>query len=166
MSLVESVLPLGGVALGAVGSYLATRAGDRTKWDRVQATRWDARRVEAYVEFAFALMNVYHLCRQLAAGLSLPTTAEALPLDEGVDRLVQLRAEASVRWETVRLLGQDDTVDAGRAWRDAVWELDRIVRGVSPRDPDGWRLAKKAADHERVKFYAAARSDLGVANLP
>ncbi|MER6519845.1 hypothetical protein ABT246_23695 [Streptomyces sp. NPDC001553] len=47
MSLAGQLLPLVGVALGAVTSFLAVSLNERTKWRRQQSIRWDERRMTA-----------------------------------------------------------------------------------------------------------------------
>lgn len=57
-----------GVALGALASYLVSSAGERTRWRRAQATRWDDKRNAAYAQFAHLLKQTLRASLWVAAG--------------------------------------------------------------------------------------------------
>jgi len=54
VSLQDQLPALIGVAVGTVGTIVATGLADRSRWRRRQSVRWDERRLDAYVAFARA----------------------------------------------------------------------------------------------------------------
>ena len=63
--LLQQLPTLVGVIVGAIATILTTSLGDRTRWKRSQAVRWDQRRLEAYAQYA---ETIKHLARGFAAG--------------------------------------------------------------------------------------------------
>lgn len=161
MAIVQMVLPLIGVVLGAWGSYLASSRGEQARWERQQQARWDARRVEAYAEYGYAIKQVFELSKRIAAARGFATSVEPLAPEEGVPELARLAIDRASKWETVLLLGDPRTIAAARTWHRAVWEMDHIARG-KPADSERWELVSAAAQAARLRFYEAARSNLGV----
>jgi hypothetical protein len=68
MSLTGQILPLVGVALGAIGSFLVSSLNDRARWRREQSVRWDARRLDAYGEYIHAVKLAGHRPEQVRLG--------------------------------------------------------------------------------------------------
>ena len=161
MLFLQMVLPLVGVVIGAVASFLATSAAERARWRRQQETRWDARRVEAYADYGDAVKRVYVICKQIA---DARTSGRAHPaIDERLAELDRLSAERTSKWETVLLLGHPETIMAARTWHRLIGEMERIVRQQSIC-ADDWERAWTASYHERTRFYEAARRELGIAD--
>jgi len=162
VSVVQMVLPLIGVVVGALGSFLASSAGERTRWRREQQARWNARRVEAYAEYGHVVKRVYVLCKQLVEKSPYLTEGAAEPAD-GIPELRRLSAERASKWETVLLLGDARTIAAAREWHRAVWEMERIAFG-KPANEEEWHRAFTAAILARIRFHEAARHDLGISD--
>ncbi|TCB98510.1 hypothetical protein E0H26_09060 [Micromonospora zingiberis] len=141
-----------GVLVGTVGTIVATSLADRARWRRRQTVRWDERRLDAYAEFARVLKEVHTIASRLIGGY--------LDRDQELAALTEASFRHTIAWENVLLLGDAPTVAAARAWRDAVWEIERRARGGSPVDelPDLLHRANEARD----EFYGAARGGLGV----
>jgi hypothetical protein len=53
-----------GVIVGSVLSYAGRALTERSKWKRSQEVRWDARRVEAYSQYASAVKRQTRLCQR------------------------------------------------------------------------------------------------------
>jgi len=162
VSVVQMVLPLIGVVVGAFGTFLASSAGERARWRREQQALWSARRVEAYAEYGYAVKRVHVLCRQLVEGVPDPAGGPAT-LAEGLPELRMLSAERASKWETVLLLGDPRTIAAARKWHRAVWEMERIALG-KPADSETWQAACATAVVARTEFHEAARHDLGISD--
>lgn len=163
MSIVQMVLPLIGVVIGAVGSFVAANAGEQARWRRQLQTRWDARRVEAYADYGDAVKRVYVACKQIVDAKARAVSGEQRTMDERIAELIRLSAERTSKWETVLLLGDARTIEAARKWHRLVWEMERIARG-EPSAAGGWEHAWTASYVERTRFYEAARRELGLAD--
>ncbi|MEU5553009.1 hypothetical protein ABZ738_24845 [Micromonospora sp. NPDC047793] len=155
-SLLAQLPALIGVLIGTVGTIVATSLADRSRWRRTQTVRWDERRLDAYAEFARALKEVHATAGRLLPGRKGP------PVDRERElaNLVEADFRHTLAWENVLLLGDGPTVTAARAWRDAVWAIERLVRGV-PTDAELTDLLHRA-NEARDHFYDAARDGLGV----
>jgi hypothetical protein len=160
-SLVDQLPALIGVVLGAVGAMASASLTDRLRWRREQEVRWDQRRLEAYLTFASTLKEIHSLAFRLSA-TNRPGSHHP-PIDREV--AVELIAQANIRktkdWESLLLLGDEGTVAAGRRWRDAVMQVERIARAES-WDGSRWDSAVGEVDVARDRFHAAARRGLGV----
>ena len=116
-----------GVIVGAAASYLATSAGDKTRWMRSQRVRWEDKRVQVYADYGHAVKRVYELSKRLAASRGLPTNAGPLPLDSGLEDLTQAGIERSEMWERLLLVGDPDAVAAARTWHHILWQLEAFA---------------------------------------
>ncbi|WP_433528833.1 hypothetical protein ACQPYA_21165 [Micromonospora sp. CA-263727] len=151
-SLVAQLPALLGVLVGTIGTILATSLADRSRWRRRQTVRWDERRLDAYAEFARALKEVHTIASRMIGGY--------LDRENGLVALAEADFRHTIAWENVLLLGDGPTVFAARAWRDTVWEVERLARDRSSGDelPDLLHRANEARD----RFYHSARGGLGV----
>lgn len=146
-----------GVVVGTLGTILATSVSDRAKWTRSQAVRWDERRVDAYATFARAVKEM-HL---VAMRLTRPSATASADQEADLRALSEADTECSKAWEGVLLLGDANTVDAGRGWREAAYQLVAAARERPSADFDR-EAAVRATDEGRDRFYAAARASLAV----
>ncbi|PZF84906.1 hypothetical protein [Micromonospora endophytica] len=151
-SVVAQLPALLGVLIGTVGTIVATSLTDRSRWRRHQTVRWDERRLDAYAEFARALKEVHTIASRMIGGY--------LDREQEQAALTEAGFRHTIAWENVLLLGDGPTVTAARAWRDAVWQIERLARGAQTSEelPDLLHQANEARDH----FYRAARDGLGV----
>jgi hypothetical protein len=150
-----------GVLLGALTTILATGINDRARWRRGQQVRWDERRLTAYVDFAQAVKDVYYVAGQLSAERVPMILLPHIDPDAGLRELGEAEGRRSRAWETLLLLGDEDSVRAARQWREAVWRVQRVA--IDPAlGAAEWAEAVPAIDRSRDEFYAAARRSLGV----
>ncbi|WP_341716142.1 hypothetical protein QQG74_19205 [Micromonospora sp. FIMYZ51] len=151
-SLVTQLPALLGVLVGTIGTIVATSLADRSRWRRRQTVRWDERRLDAYAEFARALKEVHTIASRMIGGY--------LDREQEHAALTEASFRHTIAWENVLLLGDGPTVTAARSWRDAVWAIERLARGMPSEHelPDLLHRANEARDN----FYHAARSGLGV----
>ena len=159
--IVEQLPALIGVVIGAVASYAAGAATERSRWRRERSTRWDERRAQCYAEYGHAVKNVYVQClradRLRRAGPGADPAAYELALAE----LERLTGERTAKWEPVLLLGHPETIEAGRRWHRRVWQLELFARGTRA-DAGHWDSLNEDVNADRDLFYAAARRDLGI----
>ncbi|WP_255495334.1 hypothetical protein [Nocardia sp. GTS18] len=160
-SVVQQLITVAGVLLGAGATFAGAALTERAKWRRTQQSRWDDRRLVAYSEFAHALKNYSVVSMRMAAARGFPSSGQAIPAEEGEGLLLEADSEKTLKWEMVLLLGSPEAVAAARAWNKAVWELSLVARGAEISHEDYIR-AFEAAGHKRNAFYECARNDLGV----
>ncbi|WP_234391161.1 hypothetical protein [Nocardia suismassiliense] len=155
------MLTIGGVLLGAGATYTATTFTERAKWQRSHDTRWDDKRLIAYMEYANALKRYVRVVYRLAAASGYPTNSEPIDLEDGKQALAEAAADRSVKWETVLLLGSPQAVGAARKWHEAAWKFRSATRGGEV-DHDAYYRHYRELTLRRDEFYACARADLGV----
>jgi len=161
VALLDAILPLAGVAIGAAGSYWASTASDRQGWRRQQQSRWDTHRKETYAEYGYAVKAVSEVSRRMAAARGFTTLPQPLDPAEGMAELVRLAGERAAKWESVLLLGSPETIAAARTWHRIAWTMERVARGTIT-EQKLWDRASEEFTIAREKFYQAARADLGI----
>ncbi|WP_253808223.1 hypothetical protein [Nocardia amikacinitolerans] len=119
--IVQPLVTLAGVLLGAAATFTATAVAERAKWRRSQDALWDDRRLTAYGEYANALKEYVQLVYRLSATRGYPATAQPIDLEEGLAALATVDSERTVKWEAVLLLGSPRAVAAARSWHEAAW---------------------------------------------
>ncbi|MFI7594505.1 hypothetical protein [Micromonospora sp. NPDC049359] len=150
-----------GVLVGTLGTILATTLTDRARWRRSQSTRWDERRLDAYVDYAHALKESYAVALRMTADLRPESHSHPIDREGGLARLAESDARRTIVWENLLLLGDEPTVAAAANWRDAVWQVERLARSiVDPSSDISEMLAR--VNEARDAYYRAARRSLGV----
>ncbi|MBQ1034805.1 hypothetical protein [Micromonospora sp. C81] len=131
MSTLLTQLPaLLGVLVGTLGTILATSLADRARWRRSQSVRWDERRLDAYVDYAHALKESHAVALRMTADLRPGSHSHPIDREDGLARLATSDARRTIVWENLLLLGDEPTVVAAAVWRDAVWQVERLARGI------------------------------------
>lgn len=150
-----------GVLVGTLGTILATSLGDRARWRRTQSIRWDERRLDAYVDYARALKESHAVALRMTADHRPGSYSHPIARDDGLARLAESDARRTIVWENLLLLGDEATVVAAASWRDAVWQVERLARGIveAPQDVSAMLTQVNEA---RDGYYRAARRSLGV----
>ncbi|MBM0207274.1 hypothetical protein ACIA47_01140 [Micromonospora sp. NPDC051227] len=162
MSTLLTQLPaLLGVLVGTLGTILATSLADRARWRRSQSVRWDERRLDAYVDYAHALKESHAVALRLTANHRPGSRSHPIDREEGLTRLVEADARRTIVWENLLLLGDEPTVVAAAAWRDAIWQVERLARGIV-EPPSDIAETLSRANEARDGYYRAARRSLGV----
>jgi hypothetical protein len=155
------LLTILGVAVGATTSFVSTRLVDRARWQREEALRWDARRLDGYDEFAVSVKRHIIISQRLCAGLGLPVTSQPIDATTGLALLADAEEDLSVKWERVLMLGIPDAIAAAQDWRHVAWHLEALARGVRD-DPAEYLQTMADSGVARKRFYTAVRSDLGI----
>ncbi|WTX00175.1 hypothetical protein OG216_45545 [Streptomycetaceae bacterium NBC_01309] len=160
-SFVQQLPALIGVVVGAAGSYLATASGDRARFRREQATRWEERRLAAYAAYSGAVKEMISVLFRAAAHLGNDPHPHPLTPTEAASRLGAASEARDQAWETLLLVAAPDMVEAAHAWASAVAEMERFV-DARTRDPAAWSTLLSRQRHARESYYTAARSDLSL----
>jgi hypothetical protein len=164
-ALIDQLPTLIGVVLGAVGAMTSAGLTDRLRWRREQEVRWDQQRLEAYIAFASTLKDIQTLAFRLTAVHRPGSFTPAIEREVGQELIAQANIRKSKDWESLLLLGDEGTVAAGRRWRDAIRQVERIARAESWDSPR-WDRTVDEVNLARDRFHAAARRGLGVRGGP
>lgn len=149
-----------GVIVGVLGTLLVTSLTDRARWRRDQSVRWDTRRLEAYMAYAAVIKEIHTLTFRISSPRR-QSHWQPIGLEEGQDLLDEANVRRTKAWEAMLLLGDEGTVTAARAWRDAV-HAEELLCIKDAIDEKEWKSAVNAVDQARDRFYVAARESLGV----
>ncbi|MFZ3474790.1 hypothetical protein ACODT3_02105 [Streptomyces sp. 4.24] len=163
MALLDQLPTLVGVVIGAGTSYLLTAAGERTRWRRQQAARWDERRLVAYADYARAVKEVCMLSLRLAASRGLVDSPS--PLANDAAALAEIAAAEDRRGhllEDLRLLTDTDTITATRALNHALWQLSWMAHGTLPATRETWSEAFREYRAARDEYHRCARASVGI----
>lgn len=129
MSGITQQLPaLIGVVVGALASYLAGAASERTRWRRERSARWDERRAQAYADYGYAVKRVYVQCMGIVTMRSQAAGGDRVGYAEALAELGKLTDERTAKWESVLLLGNPETIAAARTWHRRVWQVELFAR--------------------------------------
>lgn len=129
MGTVTDQLPaIVGVIVGTVGTIAATGFSDLTRWRRQLHTRWDEKRLTAYVEYANAIKEVHAYALRLSAAHLVGSRLHRIDREEGLAKLAEADLRRTKAWESVLLLGDAETVNAARVWREAVYQVELVRR--------------------------------------
>ncbi|MGW4443953.1 hypothetical protein [Streptomyces sp. NPDC004682] len=161
----DQLATLLGVAVGAAGSYATTTLTERARWRRTQAERWQEKKFEVYARYGNALKEQIWIIQRVGAALGYPDAADPLEAPEGHRLLAEAETRRATTWESFLLVGDAATVTAARSWHEAIWSLALHVR-EERHDADTWVRDLRRVSASRDAFYAAARSELGVAGPP
>lgn len=163
MSLTDRILPLAGVALGALMSYLVSSLNERTRWRRQQAVRWDEHRLKAYAEYAHAVKELAARYRMMAAARGLVSGPVPLePTAEALREAGELESRRSALSETLGLLGDTEANTASKTLDQCLWRLECLARGVATEVEQDWDEAYLDFRRARNRYVEHARAGLGV----
>ena len=149
-----------GVLVGSAATYVVTAVQERHRWRRQQAVRWDERRIAAYTDYARAVKKVISIAVRLAAQRGVYEDDFWFSGEVSESDLIDAEEERTTTWESVLMLGDDAVVAAGREWHQLTYRIMRLAIGQS--SDMTWGDAVRAIGQARGRFYAAARTDLGV----
>ena len=160
-SFLQQLPALIGVLLGAVSTFVATTATERSRWRRQQSVRWDADRLAAYSEYARAVKRKIAIAVQIAARRGVHPEPDWSPSNEGIEALTVAEEDRTTKWERVLLLGSNEAVAAAREWHNSVFLLERVASGT--RTDKTWTEAVERTSRGRLRFYEVVKRDLGTA---
>jgi hypothetical protein len=163
MNLVNQVITIAAVVIGAATTYLVTALGDRARDRRAEARQWGDRKLQSYTSYANDVKNLAIVCRQLTARHGMHAAAPGIEPERAASLLDEAKVRRSASYESVKLLGDAATTRATRTLNDAVHLLEWLARGrfadASPADWDrSWLAYLDAAD----EFRRSVRRELDV----
>ncbi|MFI2372100.1 hypothetical protein [Streptomyces sp. NPDC018833] len=156
---IQQLPALLGVVIGALCSYMAIMRGDRARFRREQAARWEERRLAVYSDYARSLKKSVTLTYRVAAHLGNDPHPHPLSPEDAAPFLAAASDARDPSGEALLMLGSRDVVQKAREWVVVVLEMESFLR-EGRRAPDAWSalLAKQRAARET--YYAAVRDDL------
>ncbi|GHH00209.1 hypothetical protein [Streptomyces lanatus] len=162
MSVFIQQLPaLIGVVIGALGSYVVVVRGDRMRFVREQAARWEDRKLAVYADYAQSVKRTVTVTYRVAAALGNDPHPDRLSLEEAKPLLADATARRDPSGEALIMLGSPAVVDKARAWVVTALEMERFVR-AGREDPEAWQALLERQRAGREGYYAAVREDLGL----
>ncbi|MEV4629492.1 hypothetical protein AB0J90_24835 [Micromonospora sp. NPDC049523] len=157
---ITALATLGAVLVGAAGTYVVGRLGDRERFTRELQIRWDQRRLDAYVAYISAVKSAGIVANQVhkrrIGGAS----------EDDLDVLLRQLEEFEVRradlFEVLPLLADGPTIEAAHELNHAVWELEHPARQGVKLDEEAWFAVADKWITALNSFHFAARSGLNV----
>jgi hypothetical protein len=164
-TLLQQLPALFGVVIGALATWTVTSAGERAKWNRDQAVRWDEKKLAAYTEYPHAVKQLISAATRLqeqrasnSPGMEPADARAALATAEAA--VAAAEDERTMKWESVLLLGSSEVIVAARAWHQGAFRLQWIAMGRGSDMPGDEAIG--AVSRARRAYYEAAKADLGI----
>ncbi|MGW5866931.1 hypothetical protein ACWFRJ_32715 [Streptomyces sp. NPDC055239] len=158
---IQQLPALIGVIVGALGSYLAITRGDRARFQREQAARWEERRLAVYGDYARVVKQTVTLTYRVSAHLGNDPHPHPLSPEEAEPHLAEATIARDPAGEALLMLGTPDVVDKARVWVLTVVEMEGFLR-EDIRDPEAWSALLDRQRKTREGYYQAVRRDLAL----
>lgn len=163
VSLSSQILPLVGVALGAVASLVVSGVNDRARGRREQAERWNERRLNTYAEYSHVVKELTHRYQRVAIARGLTTGLHPLEFTPEVStELTSLEVRRAALAEGLWLFGETRTNTAAVRMTQCLWHLEWLARGELEADGRNWELAYKEFKNARQAYVQEVRTALGI----
>ncbi|MDR2984504.1 MAG: hypothetical protein LBV34_06655 [Nocardiopsaceae bacterium] len=165
MDLVNQVVTIAAVVVGAGTTYLVTALGDRAKDRREVARQWVDRKLESYTQYANDTKGLAMAARLLAADRNLHSAAPER--GDGDDKdlktaLADAELRRSASYEAVKLLGDASTLRATRELNETVHRLEWIANGRLEASPTHWERSWQLYAEATDDFRRSVRAELGI----
>lgn len=161
MEALSQLITIAAVLLGGLTSFVTTRLSERANFRRALATRWDGRRLDAYVDYVGSSRAQIHaavLLYEARHGLrQLDSTVTALAAE-----LMACDGRRALAFERVMMLAGQDVIEASHDLNRAVLEIDWRSRDLTQGDIDAWRQLHRQAFSAINVLHGHIRVDLGV----
>lgn len=139
MPVIDQLLTLAAVIVGAIMSFAATSLNEQRRFRREEATRWAGQKLDAYLEYLYAVKHMARVARCIAAARGINRYQPPLDREDALSVLSEAEERRAQATEKVTLLGDDVTVRAIRRLNEEIWRLEKIAQGGL--DPDEENLA-------------------------
>ncbi|MGW2387499.1 hypothetical protein [Streptomyces sp. NPDC001658] len=150
-----------GVVIGACASYLVVVRGDRMRFRREQAARWEERRLTVYSDYARSVKQSVTLAYRVAAELGNDPHPHPLSLEEATPLLAEVTVARDPSGEALLMLGAPAVVEKAREWVVTVMAMEEFLRDGT-QDPRAWQALLERQRAGRDGYYRAVRDDLGL----
>ncbi|MGW5924583.1 hypothetical protein ACWFPY_36800 [Nocardia fluminea] len=157
MSMLDQLIPMLGVLVGSLTTYLGASIAERARFKRALATRWDESKLETYSEYAGTVKDMLRAAKRYAEAQD--AGHELTGLGAELEAADNLRSRV---FERVVLLGDSAVTSAGRDANRLVLEAKRSC--LDPEKPVGLDLGGDQVVDALNALHEAARKDLGIAS--
>ncbi|MEU1345625.1 hypothetical protein [Streptomyces sp. NPDC005795] len=120
------IFTLAGVLIGALTSYFATTVAERARFRREMVTRWDARKLDTYIEYLTCIKEIQRAA--MAAGRARDQGMDAT---DALNEMEESENKRSILFETFVLLSNEKAATAAHAVNQRTWELLSATRAPS-----------------------------------
>lgn len=162
MSVTDQLLTLAAVIVGAIMSFAATSLSERQRFHREEATRWANQKLDAYLEYLYAVKHMARIARCIAAAKGINPYQPPLDSEDALSILSEAEERRAQATEKVTLLGNDVTVDAVRDLNREIWRLEKIARGGLVPDLEAWLACNRSLVDAKNKVHRLMRAELGI----
>ncbi|WEO96525.1 hypothetical protein A6P39_022210 [Streptomyces sp. FXJ1.172] len=149
--MINQILPILGVLIGALTSYLSTSAAERARHRRALATRWDERKLDTYVEYATCVKEIADLAKR---AYQAPDGSD--DREQFLSAMNKAEQKRSALFEALILLASPATTDAATAVNPVVW---KVLGAARRRESDPREISLV---EELNNYHKQARLDLGI----
>ncbi|MEV8569479.1 hypothetical protein AB0436_28500 [Streptomyces sp. NPDC051322] len=153
----SQIITLIGVLLGALTSFVATNWAERARFRQTLATRWDERKLDAYIEYMSCVKEVVRAARQ-----AMEAREHGDDNAESIAEMQAAEARRSVLFEGLILLCDDAAADAARAVNQRTWDLLRLARRAEADASGQHRELGRLVIEALNTLHVAARQDLAM----
>lgn len=153
MSFASQVLTLVGVLIGALTTYLATTSAERARHRWSLETRWDERKLSAYIEYMALVKET-----QRAARKAREAAAQSEARREALSDMEVAEQKRSLAFESLVLLAEPSAVTAAHKVNLLLWNNLHAATDPSWETVNGDELV-----HAMNNLHKYARIDLGIA---
>ncbi|MFC5719622.1 hypothetical protein ACFP1Z_05440 [Streptomyces gamaensis] len=161
MGATEQLVTVGAVILGALTTHLTNSLAERGRKQHQLMTRWDDKKLDAYVTYVdriraslFLAVELY----ELREGLRESERTEE-EIKSEMSEAGRLRGRA---FERIMLLAGDEVIEAAHDLNAITLEVDWQATGKTSGTLQQWRDRHRAVFRAINTFHDAARADLGV----
>ncbi|MBA4247274.1 MAG: hypothetical protein C0444_03145 [Microbacterium sp.] len=160
----QGIITILAVAVGAIGTFLASRGVEQARWKREQKTRWDERKLLVYTEYAASVKMAIIRSRSILGSLGLSPSLTPISREDGLPLLAQDEINRSERLESLMMIGGPEIVAAARKWHEISWTFHLWAIGSVEATREEADRLYDSAQKAREAFYEAARNELGISD--
>lgn len=160
----KEALPLVGVLLGVLMSWVTSTLTENRRFQREQTRHWLERRLATYTEFAATTKNAMSILFRVAAGMGLDQQTDPLELSDALPMFASAFHDREVAFERMRMVGSKPAEAAARAWVQNIYVMREALKEPG-LDAQQWSELVGQANRTREAFYEVTRRDLGVDTL-
>jgi hypothetical protein len=162
MSVTGQLLTLAAVIVGAIMSFAATSLNEQRRFQREEASRWSSQKLDAYLEYLYAVKHMARIARCIAAARGVNPYQPPLEGEDALSLLSEAEEKRAQATEKVTLLGNDATVNAIRDLNKEIWRLEKIASGELNPDLEAWRACNSSLIAAKNKVHQKIRAELGI----
>jgi hypothetical protein len=162
MPVIDQLLTLAAVIVGAIMSFAVTSLNERQRFRREEAARWAGQKLDAYLEYLYAVKHMARVARCIAAARGINRYQPPLDREDALSMLSEAEEKRAQATEKVTLLGDDATVRAIRDLNKEIWRLEKIARGGLDPDEETWLACNRSLVKAKNEVHQQIRAELGI----